>query len=78
MKKTPWFPFTTKPVHVGVYEVDWCDADRTPFYSYWDGSTFNGGWLDTATAARMACFGKSASGHPVRWRGAIKVKKETP
>jgi len=51
MKKTPWFPGSVKPVHVGVYET------KGPFlpegwYRKWDGKRWYVGDRIPAVAAQ--------------------------
>ena len=69
MNETPWFPGSTPPVRVGVYQrrqpgrvVQW--------YSYWDGKR----WSAIALSAQQALEDKtmaSAEQH-WEWRGLIQ------
>jgi len=38
-KMTPWFPPHIKPVHKGVYQVEWHnkESDPWPTYAQWNG-----------------------------------------
>lgn len=44
MKRTKWFVYGVKPVHVGAYEVRIFCPDGTTFIRliYWDGRTWSG------------------------------------
>ena len=46
---TPWFPISTPPTHLGVYQVYEWDSDKGRYYSYWDGCQFN--WLSSVSPA---------------------------
>lgn len=67
MDKTDWFQRRrTKPVHVGVYEVQ-CNGLRVMF-SYWDGRSFN--WLSTSSEGAFKGRHRCGAGSCViRWRG---------
>ena len=68
---TPWFPGTTKPSRVGVYERDFFDGCAFA-YSLWDGHR----WLTGMTSLSAASRAKEESayqphnGYPdFLWRG---------
>jgi len=49
MKLTPWFPGTTKPVHIGVYQQMSIGFNNLG-YQYWDGALWHA-WEDTPEGA---------------------------
>jgi hypothetical protein len=51
MKKTPWFPGTAKPVHVGVYERTY-PLWQSVYYARWDGKRWYCFCHSPAEAAR--------------------------
>lgn len=63
MKKTPWFPGTVKPVHVGVYQRDY--ASRVA-YCKWDGVFWY--WAAPRRKEAQRECGKSIS-QTLPWRG---------
>lgn len=78
MKLTPWFPVSTKPVRVGVYEtrddggpIDWFDG-----FSYRDGRY----WFVAADTVADALAHSQISDHVSsyqsrQWRGILKGSK---
>ena len=73
MKVTQWFPWMTKPVHVGVYQV------KTPgngklFYRYWTGKHWSHKYLTPNDA--LSRMEKSCS-QDVTWRGLVKSSPST-
>lgn len=76
-KLTPWFPLKSKPARAGVYEIDRGDGGTT-FYSYWDGTNFNGGWFTPQRARESFNFGHRWSIKPTRWRGVTRPAAHQP
>lgn len=60
MKRTPWFPQTTRPVHRGLYETK---LDLGVMLRFWTGVM----WVHTD--ARPTYFGAPGLNHLGRWRG---------
>lgn len=70
MKKTPWFPGTVKPVHVGVYERKYpVFKGHIVLMSYWNGYSWCLGGTDAYTAFLYRQV-MVDSEHP--WRGLAK------
>lgn len=65
MKLTPWFPPTTKPVYVGVYDVADGDMFKSPWFRFWDGEKWKQG-DETPYNASMCRLDAIRIG---RWRG---------
>lgn len=73
MKLTEWYPPDVKPVHVGVYEVEWrsdISGRLWSFYNYFDGSKFSWGQAIAAYAEPTRTFPDQAG--VIRWRGVSK------
>ena len=68
MTKTDWYPGTTKPVRVGVYERNLRDMERIVF-SLWDGKEWRTNEY-TTMFANNAHFGSHYQN--LMWRGLTK------
>jgi len=64
---TPWFPASTKPARIGVYEVD---VGRHLWWRFWDGKN----WRNGATTAEKAARSESIllSYWKAPWRGLAR------
>lgn len=67
-KETPWFPGTTKPVHIGVYKRKYYGV--RVFYCYWNGVKFRNG-ADSPLDAVLSC-GTISIYQDLPWRGLTK------
>jgi hypothetical protein len=70
-KLTPWFFGIQRPARVGVYQVR--SLGYTPgdlYFSYWDGTRFNGCWPDAEYAQRRPDWGVGL--RVGTWRGLAK------
>ena len=68
-KMTQWFPGTTKPVRVGIYQIDVSEptsAFRRPRWSVWDGKKW---MLCTHELAYALVMTKPESRQNWEWRG---------
>jgi hypothetical protein len=66
-KRTPWFPGTVKPVHVGVYERKGLPSwDR---YSHWGGKRWGCSDISPDAAVRSAKQIGSSCFQDREWRG---------
>jgi hypothetical protein len=71
-KKTKWFPWIVKPVHIGVYETDLDDPCYSRFgYSYWDGNHWGNQYETPETAEEM---GDNPGAQDKLWRGMAEPK----
>lgn len=68
-KFSPWHDGSVKPVHVGVYEVN--PADRTRYFSWWNGNNWKGHWATIDRAFEMQHFEYDSS-ITEKWRGILK------
>ena len=79
-----WFDLTEqKPWEVGVYEfkaIDrWGDPLKRPYYSWWDGKEFHGGWDDPVMAYENKSYTELGFYSATHWRGLStnpEVKKK--
>jgi hypothetical protein len=76
-KLGPWHPECVKPAHVGVYELDWEDADGRAF-AKWDGYAWGiAVWEKLAGGTANGAI-KKAQKEPIafrwqtRWRGVLR------
>lgn len=74
---TEWFRMPTKPMHIGVYQVqeefdgnDSLEGEGLIWYSYWDGLKFN--WWDTTPDDAELNRERSTSAVAHIWRGVKK------
>lgn len=69
--KTPWFPVSTKPVRVGVYERQFAGVDA--FFQNWNGKF----WGFYNITPRRAAAGKDSESSFQRgtWRGLTRAGK---
>lgn len=67
---TPWFPGSTKPVRVGVYQRPFGDYDH-PLYCWWDGKRWSAGAY-TPYGAKHSRYESADQGH-MPWRGILKT-----
>ena len=76
---TPWFDWTEKPVHVGLYEVRYPGKPNEYHKRYWDGKQFC--WLyggyDPDVGCGLPCgFGERPETQG-QWRGVQHALVET-
>lgn len=74
MRLTPWFPASTKPVRVGVYETRTARSygpDILKGFSYWDGWR----WYVATRAPQSACGYNVSLYQSRQWRGILKGSK---
>lgn len=72
MYTTPWYPSKTKPVRIGVYEVQIQEMTRECF-SYWNGKTW--GWAEQSIEDAVK-YKKDVGGNQDKvWRGLTKEQK---
>ena len=66
MKKTPWFPKSIKPHHIGWYEVKGCTGFQDcAGMHWWSGTQWMYGWGEGEFYVRIPH-------KPLPWRGLVK------
>ncbi|WP_424624464.1 hypothetical protein [Achromobacter marplatensis] len=76
-KLGPWHPEHVKPAHVGVYELDWGDADGRAF-AKWDGYAWGFAVWEKFAGGTVNGAIKKAQKEPIaflwqtRWRGVLR------
>ncbi len=72
MYRTPWYPSKTKPVRVGVYEVQVKELTNEMF-SYWNGKTW--GWAEYSLQDAEKYKHNVGGNQEKVWRGLTKEAK---
>lgn len=72
LKLSPWHDASVKPVHVGLYEVDYMEGTKIKSWQWWNGEF----WGLYSTNKKEACRSFSKSYKSVwqaeSWRGIVK------